>query len=494
MGPLAKRFPRELKNNLGKYLAIFMLMAASIALTSGFLLAAHSISVIIDGMGKAYAIEDGRFTTSFEATGAQLDAARAAAKKAGHAVRIYPNFSIDAAIAKAHGDDGTKRTLRVRTMTRDNDRSAYAQGRKPKAADEVAVDRVFATNNDLGPGDTVKLHGRAYRIVGIMTQPDSQALFLDNSDFTVNTVTYGVGELTAAGFAALEDAGAAPAYTYSFAFGGDPTVAERTSAEKDMVRALGSALGVAVFTEPMRGLYYGSYSLPPFHVSWDWGIFIKTAVVPVAVLVAITLLGLLRKMNLTPLQFLRHETSGRAGAKRGFTLPERLGFTARFRLRVFLRNLGNFATLFLGIAFASLLLLFGLAVLPTMTHYAGNLRNTLVAERQYTLKAPLELAGTDAQREAWAAADKLQGVDAAELSAAQDAAKALGDAGDAARRAAAGLDVRGRYRGGARCRRGRDRRPGRLPCQDRCRGGGSRYESRRHDRPGPQGRGHRLGR
>ena len=159
MGPLAKRFPRELKNNLGKYLAIFMLMAASIALTSGFLLAAHSISVIIDGMGEAYAIEDGRFTTSFEATGAQLDAARAAAKKAGHAVRIYPNFSIDAAIAKAHGDDGTKRTLRVRTMTRDIDRSAYAQGRKPKAADEVAVDRVFATNNDLGLGDTVKLHG-----------------------------------------------------------------------------------------------------------------------------------------------------------------------------------------------------------------------------------------------------------------------------------------------------------------------------------------------
>lgn len=48
--PLRMRFPRELKNNLGKYLGIFLLMSVTIALTSGFLLAAHSIGVIIDDM------------------------------------------------------------------------------------------------------------------------------------------------------------------------------------------------------------------------------------------------------------------------------------------------------------------------------------------------------------------------------------------------------------------------------------------------------------
>ena len=48
--PLRKRFPRELKNNLGKYLGIFLLMSVTIALTSGFLLAAHSIGVIIADM------------------------------------------------------------------------------------------------------------------------------------------------------------------------------------------------------------------------------------------------------------------------------------------------------------------------------------------------------------------------------------------------------------------------------------------------------------
>ena len=113
-----------------------------------------------------------------------------------------------------------------------------------------------------------------------------------------------------------------------------------------------------------------------------------------------------------------------------------MGFVARFRLRIFLRNLGNFATLFVGVAFASLLLLFGLAILPTMTHYADNLETSLVAEHQYTLKAPLELEGSAEEREQWAALDRLQSVDGALLSAAEDAEDELNDAVDAAQTAA----------------------------------------------------------
>ena len=112
MTPLAKRLPRELRRNIGKYLGIFLLMCGSIALTSGFLLAAHSIGCLIDDMRDAYTIEDGRVTTSFEATKDQLKAAEDAAKDVG-GVTLYKNFSIDAIIKKATGDDGTKRTLRT---------------------------------------------------------------------------------------------------------------------------------------------------------------------------------------------------------------------------------------------------------------------------------------------------------------------------------------------------------------------------------------------
>lgn len=525
MTPLAKRLPRELRRNIGKYLGIFLLMCGSIALTSGFLLAAHSIGCLIDGMRDDYTIEDGRVTTSFEATGEQLKAAEDAAEDVG-GVTLYKNFSIDAIIKKASGDDGAKRTLRTYAHRTKVDIASYCEGRQPKADDEVAIDRVFATNNDLAVGDRIELEGRTYTICGIMTQPDSQALFLNNSDFTVNTITYGVAEVTDAGFAALEDAGGAPAYTYSFTFNDrDLSTADRTDAEQDMVEALtdadarvddlidadsnqgigyarddvdgdsmmwttlldiivvimafvfvvltdatieeesaiigtllasgyrrreivlhylalpaivgvvaallGTALGVAFFTEPMRSLYYGSYSLPPFQVHWSWEIFVKCAVVPAAALILITLVGLLHKMGKTPLQFLRHEASGKSGTKRGLQLPERMGFVSRFRLRVFLRNLGNFATLFVGIAFGSLLLLFGLAILPTMTHYADNLETSLVAEHQYTLKAPLELKGTAEERGQWAALERLQSVDGALLSAVQNASDELDDAADA---------------------------------------------------------------
>ncbi len=526
MTPLAKRLPRELRRNIGKYLGIFLLMCGSIALTSGFLLAAHSIGCLIDDMRDDYTIEDGRVTTSFEATDEQLKAAEDAAEDVG-GVTLYKNFSIDAIIKKASGDDGTKRTLRTYAHRTKVDIASYCEGRRPNADDEVAIDRVFATNNDLSVGDRIELEGRTYTICGIMTQPDSQALFPNNSDFTINTITYGVAEVTDAGFAALEDAGGAPAYTYSFTFNDrDLSTADRTDAEQDMVEALadadarvddlidadsnqgigyarndvdgdsmmwttlldiiivimafvfvvltdatieeesaiigtllasgyrrreivlhylalpaivgvvaallGTALGVAFFTEPMRSLYYGSYSLPPFQVYWSWEIFVKCAVVPAAALILITLVGLLRKMGKTPLQFLRHEASGKSGTKRGLQLPERMGFVPRFRLRVFLRNLGNFATLFVGIAFGSLLLLFGLAILPTMTHYADNLETSLVAEHQYTLKAPLELKGTAEERGQWAALERLQSVDGALLSAVQDASDELDDAADAA--------------------------------------------------------------
>lgn len=112
--PLRKRFPRELKNNLGKYLGIFLLMSVTIALTSGFLLAAHSIGVIIDDMPEKYSIEDARFTTAFEAADEQLNAAADAAREAGAGgADIVRNWSFNADFNHAQGDNGRDRTLRV---------------------------------------------------------------------------------------------------------------------------------------------------------------------------------------------------------------------------------------------------------------------------------------------------------------------------------------------------------------------------------------------
>ena len=88
-------------------------------------------------------------------------------------------------------------------------------------------------------------------------------------------------------------------------------------------------------------------------------------------------------------------------------LPERLRFVTRFRLRVFIRNLSHFATLFFGIMFGSLLLLFGLAMMPLMEHFAQESAKGVPAEHLYVLKTPIEIDVTDDERESYAAAEEL---------------------------------------------------------------------------------------
>lgn len=504
LSPLAKRFPRELKNNLGKYLGIFAMMVIAIGLTSGFLSAASSISKLMDGMDATYAIEDARFTTNFEASNKALTAAKHAAEdSSGSTVQIHKSYSIDAELSGGEAAEGTvARVYQNRTQV---NLAAYAEGAEPTNSNEIALDRVFCSHNNIHVGDEVQVGGERFTVSGIMTLPDYSALFEKNSDFVFNSLTFTVACVNSDAFTALQDAGNAPTYTYSVRFS-DRSLSDaaRVNAEQDMAEALsshnaaltdltdssanqgigypaddvegdqsmwetllmmlivimafmfvvltgstieeesaiigtllasgwhkrelilhyaalpclvgvvaaavGNFIGYIALAEPMKNLYYNSYSLPPYVATWDWSVFAITTVAPLALLAGITFLGLAHKMRCTPLQFLRHETS-RGDNKHGIALPEKLRFPTRFRLRVFLRNLGNFATLFFGIAFASMLLLFGLCVMPTMNNYAESLRDDVVAQHMYTLKAPLEIDGTASERSAWAAAEKLAGAE-----------------------------------------------------------------------------------
>ena len=496
MGTLLRRFPRDLRNNLGKYLGIFLLLVVSIALVAGFLSAASSISKIIEEMPDKYTIEDGQFSTSFKANDKAIDAI----EELG--CTVYESFNMDLPAVKSKSDSSeeTDFTLRIYNNRTEVNLAAYCEGNQPSASDEIAVDRVFASNAGISVGDTIEVAGKTMTVSGIMTMPDYQALFEKNSDFVFNALTFTVAEVSPEVFADFAQDNSVT-YTYSFVTDNrSMALSDRVDMEKDIVAALsdnnvaisslidssnnqgigypaddiegdssmwetlmflliiimafvfvvltsatieeessvigtlmsmgfkkgeillhymalptfvgllgavfGNVLGYTLMADPMKDLYYNSYSLPPYAATWDWYVFIITTVVPVVLLIVITFIGLLRKLRFSPLQFLRHEL-GRGGTRRGVKLPSFLGFSSRFRIRVFLRNLPHFATLFVGVGFASMLLLFGLSVMPTMDNYANSLKNTMVAQYQYTLKSPLELNGTDDQRDAYAAAEKL---------------------------------------------------------------------------------------
>ncbi len=149
------------------------------------------------------------------------------------------------------------------------------------------------------------------------------------------------------------------------------------------------------FVDWTRRAYYDSYSLPPFVLSHDWGVFVQTTIVPVVLLVAITWFGLTRKLKYSPLAFLRSETS-RTRAHREVRLPDRLPFATRLRMRVLLANVGSVVTIFAGIFLAGVLLLMGIGVLPLVDNVAGKMASSLPADHIYTLKSSRELPSQDA--------------------------------------------------------------------------------------------------
>ena len=157
---------------------------------------------------------------------------------------------------------------------------------------------------------------------------------------------------------------------------------------------VGNLVGYRFIINAITSSYYHSYSLPPYHTYFSADVFVLTTVVPLVMLIVITLVGIARKLGATPLAFLRHEVQRRS-RRSSLALPERWSFARRFRTRVFLRNASHYVVLLVGIAFAEILLLMGMCILPLVQHYASQMEGTVPAKHVYLLKAPLEV--TDAQ-------------------------------------------------------------------------------------------------
>ena len=176
-----------------------------------------------------------------------------------------------------------------------------------------------------------------------------------------------------------------------------------------LAAAAGNLFGQDAFANWGSRMYYNSYSLPPFRIVPSQDAFILTTVVPLVILFLITLVGLARKLRATPLAFLRHEIRHtRKGA--GIPLPAAWPFGTRFRLRVLIDNAGSFLTMFLGISFSGLLLIFGLGMLPAVQHIAELSAQALPAEHVYLLKSELEIVEQDA-----AAVDQAEKLEAVTL-------------------------------------------------------------------------------
>ena len=155
---------------------------------------------------------------------------------------------------------------------------------------------------------------------------------------------------------------------------------------------LAYTLGIPLF----QGLYYNSYSLSPIQLRLHYEALLLTTLLPITILLLINTTILYFKLSLSPLKFLRRDLKKHKQTK-SIKLPN-FSFLTRFRIRIILQNKGNYLILFLGILFASFILLFGLCMQPTMNQYLETIKNSTVSEYQYLLKSPLDHEYTDAEK------------------------------------------------------------------------------------------------
>lgn len=157
---------------------------------------------------------------------------------------------------------------------------------------------------------------------------------------------------------------------------------------------VGNILGYTVFKKVCAFMYYNSYSLPTYITIWNMNAFIETTLIPIAMMIVINFVILKRKLDLSPLKFIRRDLSRRKQRK-AIRLPHKIPFFSRFRMRVISQNRANYAVLFIGIMFANLLLLFGLALPDIIHNYQEDLQKNLIANYQYMLKIPVDAVDDD---------------------------------------------------------------------------------------------------
>lgn len=211
--PLIKRLPRELFGEFGKYLVIFLFMTGTIGFVSGFLVAGGSIETAYDESFEKYNIENGHFILDNE-----LDnEIKTELEKDG--VRIYEDYYLEEGL-DTDNDNKENATVRIYKNRKEVNKVCLMKGHMPSDSDEIAIDRMFAVNNKLNPGDEIVLNGHKLKITGYVALSDYSALFSNNTDLMFDAVKFGVAIMTDEGVRELEDTNYY--YNYSFKYTSEP--------------------------------------------------------------------------------------------------------------------------------------------------------------------------------------------------------------------------------------------------------------------------------
>ena len=229
--PLRRRYLRELWGQFGKYAVIFVLLVFTIGLISGFLVADGSMIIAYKESFEKYNIEDGNFRTDEEISRSN----RRDIEEYG--ITLYDNFYIE----KGTGEENTLRIFQDRDQV---NLLCLMKGQSLQKPGDMVLDRMYADNNDISVGDSVRFGSREFTVTGLAAFPDYSALFQDNNDAMFDAVKFGIAAVGEEDFSQFPSDELV--YNYSWKYNTPPASAEE---EKELSDQLMEDIAEEIYLE-----------------------------------------------------------------------------------------------------------------------------------------------------------------------------------------------------------------------------------------------------
>lgn len=226
--PLHKRYLRELKQDAGKYLVLFLFLTLTIGFVSGFQVADSSMTKAYDESFEKYKIEDGHFTLAVKA-----DKELKSKLKKEH-LKLSEIFYKDVERKNEH-------SVRIYTQNDDVNKICVMDGKFPKNKDEIIIDRLYAENNGIAIGDKFDVDGKKFTVSGVAAFSNYSALFKNNTDMMFDANKFTVAMVTKKGFERFSDDELHYCYAYRWNHRGysEQKVSDKSDDVKDILKKTG---------------------------------------------------------------------------------------------------------------------------------------------------------------------------------------------------------------------------------------------------------------
>lgn len=221
---LRKRVLRDLKENLFRYIALAFLIIIGMYVVVSLIGAGATIIDNGETHDEANKIEDGQFSVFVPLSDDEISQL----EDAGAEVEgmFYEDYEVM---------DG--KTLRVFANRENIDLVECDEGNLAEADDEIVVEKRFSQVNDVSVGDTIQIAGNDFKVTGIGTSPDYNALFKEMSDTVVDSKVFGTVFVTENAYEKLHSTGESvktETYLYAFRLKGKTTCDDVKDALEDI--------------------------------------------------------------------------------------------------------------------------------------------------------------------------------------------------------------------------------------------------------------------